>query len=92
MYDYLADLFPIEDDMSDTMKKNRQKCKDDFMFCFISPDLEKFANTAWAAVNAAADFADHHEPVRKTASFRENNFARIIAGHTLVDSVMSKVC
>lgn len=92
MYDYLADLFFIEDDMSDIAKRNRQKAKDDFMVCFVSPDLERFANTAWAAVNAAADFADHRTPIRKSETFRENNFARIINGHSLVDAVMSRVC
>jgi phage/plasmid-like protein (TIGR03299 family) len=91
MNDYLVDLFPITDDMSDTMKKRRLDARNDFMVCFMAPDLEKFANTGWAAINAASDFASHREPDRKTKNYQENNFGRILMGHALVDSVTALV-
>jgi len=91
MYDYLKDLFPITDDMSDIKKKRMNDARDDFMVCFMAPDLDKFVGTAWAAVNAASDFASHRKPDRQSKSYAENNFGRILSGHALVDSVMSLV-
>lgn len=38
-----------------------------------------------------SDMVDHSKPRRDTGSYRENNWARIMDGHELVDRVTAKV-
>lgn len=52
-------------------------------------DIQKFRGTGWAAINAITDFVAHAEPARKTSTFQENNFSRVIHGHNLVDDMFS---
>lgn len=91
MNDYLAELFPIDDSDSDRKKQNIQESRDGFIACFLAPDLMQFANTAWAAVNAASDFATHAKPHRMTKTFRENNWGRVMNGHELIDNTLKLV-
>jgi len=55
------------------------------MICYFAPDLVKFRNTAWGVINAASDMLSHNAPMRKTATYRENNWGRIMDGHILLD-------
>lgn len=91
MWDYLAEVFPVKDDDTDLVKRRVEQAKETFMLCWFAPDLMAFSDTAWAAVNAAADMAAHAKPIRNTKNYQENNFDRIMNGHTLVDTVMNLV-
>lgn len=89
LYRMLDELFPEESGDSSRKKKNVQRFKDEFMVCYFMPDIAAFRGTAWGAINAAADMADHTAPHRKTDEYQANNMNRIIGGHPLVDKMMT---
>lgn len=83
-----SSLFPINEEDSDRKKNNMKQMRDGFISCYFAPDIAKFMNTKWGVINAAADFADHMIPNRKTEKYQENNFDRILNGHIIVDTTM----
>lgn len=85
-------IFPI-DYVKDTQRKiqNSEKMRSDLMACYMMPDIAKYRNTAYGLVNAAADMADHIAPNRITQNYAENNWAKVLMGHPLLDAVYSKV-
>ena len=85
-------IFPI-DYIKDTQRKiqNSEKMRSDLMACYMMPDIAKYRNTAYGLVNAAADMADHIAPNRITQNYAENNWAKVMMGHPLLDAVYSKV-
>lgn len=84
----VSGLFPINEEDSDRKKNNMKQMRDGFISCYFAPDIAKFMNTKWGVINAAADFADHMIPNRKTEKYQENNFDRILNGHIIVDTTM----
>lgn len=87
----LDDLFPVNTEDSDRKKRNIAELKDQFMVCMFMPDIAKFRNTAWGAVNAASDFMSHIAPKRATPTYQENNFSRILDGHIVLDTVFDRL-
>ena len=87
----LNELFPIKGTDSDRVKAGMKAMKDEYMICWFAPDLAKFRNTAWGAVNAMADMVDHNAPRRQTQNYQENNWGRILNGHYLLDKMYSAV-
>lgn len=86
--DYVDELFPSNIDDSDRKRNNTDRLRAEFMKCYDAPDLKKFQGTAWGVVNAAADMATHSAPGRESKTFQENNWNRLLDGHTLIDSVV----
>lgn len=87
----LAEMFPIKEDDSERKKNSVQAVKDEFMVCYLSPDIMKFLGTGWGVVNAMADMVGHCEPRRNTDTYRENNWGRIMEGHAMLDKLAAKV-
>lgn len=87
----LNEMFPLKENATERQKNTVQAVKDEFMICYFMPDLAKFRGTGWGVVNAMADMVDHSKPRRDTGNYRENNWARIMDGHELVDRVTAKV-
>lgn len=87
----LNEMFPLKDNATERQKNTVKAVKDEFMICYFMPDLAKFRGTGWGVVNAMADMVDHSKPRRDTGNYRENNWARIMDGHELVDRVTAKV-
>lgn len=87
----INDLFPI-DYVKDTQRKinNMQELKDNFYVCYAMPDIAQFKNTQWGVINAIADMAGHMSPNRKTATYQENNWGRIMVGHPFLDAVVKR--
>ncbi len=85
----LGKVFPVKPDASPREKANQQKAHDDFMVCYMAPDIAKFMGTAWGAVNAMTDMVAHTKPARVTQNYDENNWGRIMNGHALVDAFTS---
>lgn len=85
------ELFPIVTEDTDRKKANMKQCRDNFTACYFAPDIAKFMNTKWGVINAATDFVDHITPNRKTESYQENNWGRIMDGHIIVDTTMLKL-
>lgn len=87
----LDSLFPEADDMTDRQKRHVQDMKDGYMVCMMAPDLVKFRNTAWGAVNAMSDFVTHSAPHRNTKDYQANNWNNVMNGHFLMDAMAKAV-
>lgn len=84
-------MFPYKDTDSECVKRNAKAAIDTYQICYLAPDLVQYRGTAWGAVNAMADMVAHSEPNRRTANYAENNWNRIMGGHTLVDQMVTAV-
>ena len=58
---------------------------------FDAPDLKTVGKNAYRFINAVSDFATHAEPLRKTANYKENIFARTMEGNPLIDKAYQMV-
>lgn len=85
-------IFPI-DYIKDTKRKieNTNKMRNDFMTCYMMPDIAQYRNTAYGLVNAASDMAGHMAPSRVTSNYAQNNWTKIMLGHPLLDAVYNRV-
>ena len=87
----LDELFPIDDNSTDRKKRNVQSMKDDFYVAYFMPDILKFGESAYRAVNAMSDVVTHAKPKRNTANFNENRWGKIMDGHVLMDQFVDLV-
>lgn len=87
----LDEMFPIEDNDSDRKKQNVQSLKDNFYVAYFMPDILKFGESAWRAVNAMSDMVTHSTPKRNTASYEENRWGKIMDGHVMMDQFVQLV-
>lgn len=76
---------------TELQKRNAEECKQAFYVCYAAPDIEKFKGTAWGAINAMSDLVGHSLPHRNTQTYAENNWGRIMDGHTLLDQMVAAV-
>ena len=90
--DYIEILLPLEDDATPIQKKNIGRLREDMKLrYFEAPDLKDLGKNAYRFVNAVSDFATHAEPLRKTANYKENLFARTVEGNPLIDKAYQLV-
>lgn len=87
----LDEMFPIDDDTTERKKKNIEDIKQSYYMCYIQPDIAKFMNTAWGAVNAMSDLVTHSTPKRNTVSFNENRWGKLMEGHAMMDQFVQLV-
>lgn len=87
----LNELFPVDDNDTDLKKRRIQTEKDNFYIAYFMPDIEKFRDTAWGAVNAMSDVITHQAPKRNTKSFDENRWGKIMDGHIIFDKFVELV-
>ncbi len=85
----LAQLFPISEDMTDRQKQTAKDAREDITVCMFRPDLHKFLGTQWGFLNAVSDYVGHSDPIRRTESWQENRWGKIIGGHALLDKAVS---
>lgn len=78
-------MFPIDDNASERKKNNIVQFKNQFWTAYSMPDIQKFEDSAWKAVNAMSDLVTHSAPRRNTASYNENRWGKIMDGHALLD-------
>lgn len=84
--DYISELLPIADDATETTKNNVRKLRSDMTSRYYqAPDLKGLEHTAYRFINAVSDFATHASPLRRTADYRENLFAKTVSGNPLID-------
>ena len=84
----VEELFPIAEQSSPREKATAEKCRREFMICYMAPDIKQFRNTAWGVINAASDLATHSMPHRNTKNYDENNWARVMDGHAIIDKTV----
>lgn len=91
--EYIEILLPLEDNSTPQQTKNIRKLREDMkMRYFDAPDLQHVGKNAYRFVNAVSDFATHAEPLRKTANYKENLFARTMEGNPMIDKAYQMVC
>lgn len=84
-------LFPIADDATPLVSRRNAERRELFRTALEADDLQNFRGTKWQFVNAAADMAGHAQPIRMTATSRENRLKDIINGHPLLDKAYELV-
>lgn len=90
--DYIEVLLPVDEDFTPLQKKNITRLREDMkMRYFDAPDLKGLGHNAYRFVNAVSDFATHAEPLRKTANYKENIFARTVDGNPIIDRAYQMV-
>lgn len=90
--DYIEILLPMEDNTTPQQRKNISRLREDMgRRYFDAPDLKTVGKNAYRFINAVSDFATHAEPLRKTANYKENIFARTMEGNPLIDKAYQMV-
>lgn len=91
--EYIEILLPMEGDMTPLQRKNIFRLREDMQArYFDAPDLKEVGNNAYSFINAVSDFATHAQPLRKTANYKENLFARTVEGNPLIDKAYQMIC
>lgn len=84
--EYIELLLPMEKEPTPIQSKNIIRLREDMMKRYYdAPDLQKVGNNAYRFINAVSDFATHSDPLRRTANYSENLFARTVDGNPLID-------
>lgn len=84
--EFIEELLPIENDISERKKNNIIELRKELYKRYKdAPDLKKYSETQWALINAVSDFASHTIPLRRTKTYQENNFIRVVEGHPIID-------
>jgi len=90
--EYIELLLPMEKEPTPTQHKNVIRLREDMMKRYYdAPDLKKVGNNAYRFINAVSDFATHSNPLRRTANYNENLFARTVDGNPLIDKAYQLV-
>jgi phage/plasmid-like protein (TIGR03299 family) len=90
--EYIELLLPMDDNPTPIHHKNIIQIRKDLQIRYHdAPDLKHVGKNAYRFVCAVSDFATHAEPLRKTANFRENVFAKTIEGNPLIDKAYDMV-
>ena len=91
--EYIEILLPIEDGSTPQQIRNMKRLQEDMKArYFDAPDLKGVGKNAYRFVNAVSDFATHAEPLRKTANYKENLFAKTMEGNPVIDKPYRMVC
>jgi phage/plasmid-like protein (TIGR03299 family) len=84
--EYIEVLLPVEEGATSQQVKNMKHLQEDMKHrYFDAPDLKHVGNNAYRFINAVSDFATHAKPLRKTANYKENLFARTMDGNPMID-------
>jgi len=90
--EYIEMLLPMDDNPTDIHRKNILQIREDMKIrYFDAPDLKHVGKNAYRFVCAVSDFATHAKPLRETANYRENMFAKTIEGNPLIDKAYDMV-
>lgn len=90
--EYIDLLLPMDEQPTDIHRKNITRIREDMKArYFDAPDLKHVGKNAYRFVNAVSDFATHAKPLRNTANYQENMFAKTIEGNPLIDKAYELV-
>ncbi len=92
MAENYMDNLGMEKEPTPIQSKNILKLRRDMeQRYYEAPDLQKVGNNAYRFINAVSDFATHSRPLRMTANYKENVFARTIDENPLIDKAYQLV-
>lgn len=84
--EYIDLLLPMDDSPTDMHRKNITRIREDMkMRYFDAPDLKHVGKNGYRFLCAVSDYATHAKPLRETANYRENVFAKTIDGNPPID-------
>lgn len=84
--EYIDALFPLYENPTPQQTKNILRMKEDVMARYYdAPDLQDVGKNGYRFINAVSDFATHAKPLRTTANYKENLFARTVEGNAMID-------
>lgn len=84
--EYIDALFPLYDNPTPQQQKNLLRMKEDMKArYFDAPDLKNVGKNGYRFINAVSDFATHSKPLRCSANYKENLFAKTVEGNPLID-------
>lgn len=90
--EYIDLLLPMDEQPSELHRKNIARIREDLKIrYFDAPDLHHVGKNAYRFLCAVSDFATHAKPLRETANYRENVFAKTVDGHPLIDKAYDMV-
>ena len=90
--EYIDLLLPMDEQPTDIHRKNITRIREDMKArYFDAPDLKHVGKNAYRFVNAVSDFATHAKPLRNTANYQENMFAKTVEGYPLIDKAYELV-
>lgn len=90
--EYIEQFFPVSEDMSLQQKKNMKNLQEDMKLrYFDAPDLKHVGKNGYRFVNAVSDFATHSRPLRETANYKENLFAKTVDGNAMIDKAYQMI-
>ena len=79
-------LLPMDEQPTKIHRKNITRVREDLKIrYFDAPDLRHVGRNAYRFLCAVSDFATHAKPLRETANYRENVFAKTMDGNPLID-------
>ena len=88
--EYIDALFPLYDNPTQQQRKNLLCMKEDMKArYFDAPDLKHVGKNGYRFMNAVSDFATHSKPLRCSANYKENLFAKTVEGNPLIDRAYS---
>lgn len=90
--EYIEILLPIDANGTPHQIKNIERLREDMRSRYYdAPDLQDIGKNAYRFINAVSDFATHSNPLRKTANFKENLFAKTVEGNPLIDKAYQMI-
>lgn len=90
--EYIDLLLPMDEQPTEIHRKNIIRIRADMKArYFDAPDLKHVGKNAYRFINAVSDFATHAKPLRNTANYQENMFAKTIEGNPLIDKAYELV-
>lgn len=81
----LDELLPIDQRVNERAMNTVLRKREAIQRAMKADDIAKFRGTGWQVINAVSDFITHAEPARRTKTFEENRFAKVVGGDTLFD-------
>ena len=90
--EYIEMLLPMDDNPTDIHRKNISRIREDLKIrYFDAPDLKYIGKNGYRFVCAVSDFATHAKPLRETANYKENVFAKTIEGNPMIDKAYDMI-
>lgn len=90
--DFIDLLLPVDESATPQQVKNIKRLQEDMKLrYFEAPDLKDVGNNAYRFINAVSDFATHSNPLRRSANYKENLFARTVEGNPMIDKAFQMV-
>lgn len=87
----LDELFPVSENDGQRKKNNVLQFRQSFWNAYDMPDIAKFKDSAWKAVNAMSDAVTHSAPQRNTATYNENRWGKVMDGHPIFDQFVTLI-